>query len=377
MSKVETHQGDNKIIDIALLLDCLPDAVLLTDRNMVIHYANAGAQDLFHSSLSRLLKTGLEDLIPAASPVCDLVRRAIEKNAPVNEYQIDVSTPRIGQNRIVDVHAAPLDGHSGGVVLTLRSRSMADRIDRQLTHRGAARSVTGLAAMLAHEIKNPLSGIRGAAQLLESVVKHEDKELARLITEETDRIVKIVDRMEVFSDITPIEPEPVNMHLVLGRVRQIAENGFGKDVRFVETYDPSLPDVAGSHDQLVQVFINLVKNAVEAMEQKSDRTITLASAYRSGIRIAADDGKDRASLALEFTVSDTGGGIGEEIRSHIFEPFVTSRMNGSGLGLALVAKIIGKHNGVIECDSSDKGTTFRILLPAWGKPENTRAGGNG
>ena len=359
-------------LDLNLVLDSLPQAVIVTDKTNAILYANMAAETVFRASSSYLLKHNMEKIVPFGSPVLGLVEQVLNKRTPVNEYQIDISSPRTGEGKIVDVYAAPLADNSPFAILVFRERSMADRIDRQLTHRSAARSVTGLAAMLAHEIKNPLSGIRGAAQLLEGVVAKDDKELAELITTETDRIVKIVDRMEVFSDESPIEQMPVNMHSILGHVRRVAENGFARDIKITENYDPSLPDVSGSNDQLIQVFLNLIKNASEALVGQPDGEITLSSAYRSGIRIASPGSGERASLPLEFSVSDNGRGIPEEIRAHIFEPFVTTRINGSGLGLALVAKTIGRHGGIIECNSVEgQGTTFKILLPAWKKQKDT------
>jgi two-component system nitrogen regulation sensor histidine kinase GlnL len=260
---------------------------------------------------------------------------------------------------------APLSEYPGHVVVMLLERTIADKMDRQLTHRGAARSVTALASMLAHEIKNPLSGIRGAAQLLELNASDDDRSLTRLITDEADRIVKLVDRMEVFSDERPIEREPVNIHAVLEHVRTLASSGFARHVRFVEEYDPSLPPVLANRDQLVQVFLNLVKNAAEAIGDTSDGEILLTTAFRPGVRLTVPGTTARVSLPLEFCVRDNGPGVPEDLMPHLFDPFVTTKPTGTGLGLALVAKIVGDHGGIIECDSQPRRTTFRVLMPMY------------
>jgi two-component system nitrogen regulation sensor histidine kinase GlnL len=250
-------------------------------------------------------------------------------------------------------------------MVVLQERSIASRIDRQLSHRGAARSVAGLSAMLAHEVKNPLSGIRGAAQLLSATVSGDDQALTQLICEEADRICKLVDRMELFANDRPPERHPVNIHTVLDRARRIAQAGVARNVHFIEDYDPSLPPVPGDHDQLIQVFLNLVKNAAEALEGYTTRgEITLKTAYLPGMRLSVPGLRDRTNLPLEFTVADNGPGVPEELIPHMFEPFVSGRAGGSGLGLALVAKIVGDHGGVIECEAGARGTRFRILMPA-------------
>jgi two-component system nitrogen regulation sensor histidine kinase GlnL len=358
-------ETDGKLRAAAIVLEAIPHPIIMVGPDQRIIHANGEAENFFRSSAAILARNTLDAFVPFGSPLLTLVEQVRERHAPVNEYRVDISSPRLGPDRLVDIHVAPVAEMPGSVVVMLQERSMADKIDRQMTHRGAARSVTGLAAMLAHEIKNPLSGIRGAAQLLESVVGDEDRSLTRLITEETDRIVALVDRMEIFSDDRPIAREPVNIHVVLDHVRAIAVNGFASRIRFNQVFDPSLPPVHANRNQLVQVFLNLVKNAAEAIGDDPAGEITLSTAFRPGIRFSVPGSRERVSLPLEFCVNDNGPGVPEDIRSILFDPFVTTKPNGSGLGLALVAKIVGEHGGVIECDSSPRGTTFRILMPAW------------
>jgi two-component system nitrogen regulation sensor histidine kinase GlnL len=345
------------------LLNALPQPLLAIDASGAIVEVNTAAEQFFETGRAALMRSTLKDLLPFGSPVFALIADALASQATVNGYRLDVSTPRTGLNRLVDAFIAPLPGLDGVTVL-LQERSIAEKMDRQLTHRSAARSVTALGSMLAHEIKNPLSGIRGAAQLLEGSVGDEDRALTRLICEETDRIVKLVDRMQSFSDERPAARESLNIHSVLDHVNRLAQAGFARHIRIAELYDPSLPHVLGNRDQLVQVFLNLMKNAAEAIgTDRIDGEIFISTAYRPGMRLKSRAGAEPLSLPLEICVRDNGPGIAPEIAANLFDPFVTTKSQGSGLGLALVAKVIGDHGGIVECESLPRKTTFRVLLP--------------
>lgn len=358
------RHSQSPLIPPEALLSALPHPLLVIGPGLRIAYANDAAEDFFQMSAAALGRHALNDVVAFGSPLIALVEQVQRNDTHVNEYGVDLGSYRFDGPKLVDLYGGPLAEAPGHVLILLQQRSMAQMIERQLTHRGAARSVSGLAAVLAHEIKNPLSGIRGAAQLLESERTDSDRTLTQLICAESDRICKLVDRMEIFGDERPLAREPVNIHDVLDHVKQIAINGFARQIKIVEHYDPSLPTVPGSRDKLVQVFLNLVKNAAEAIgEDSSDGQITLSTSFRPGVRLSVPGSQARVSLPLEIAVEDNGAGVPTDLMPHLFDPFVTTKPSGTGLGLALVAKIIGDHGGIIECDSRPRLTVFRALMP--------------
>ncbi|MEH6524900.1 MAG: ATP-binding protein [Sneathiella sp.] len=344
------------------VLNAIPDPIIVIDEKDCISLANPAGEAFFGASLSILQRTNLTELVPFGSPLFGLVEQVRQTRDCVSEYGVDLGTPKTGIKN-VNLQVSSLYGTSS-VVVQIEERTIALKMDRQLTHRGAARSVTAMATMLAHEVKNPLSGIRGSAQLLEMNASDADRALTQLICDETDRICALVDRMEAFSDDRPIDRDAVNIHEVLEHVRMVSAAGFGKNIVFRENYDPSLPFVYGNRDQLVQVLLNLIKNAAEAVPDDKGEII-LTTAYRHGIRLAVPGSTDKVQLPLEVGILDNGPGIPEEIVPHIFDPFVTTKTGGSGLGLALVAKIVGDHGGIVEYDNRQSGGTFLIRLPIY------------
>ncbi|MEX2452184.1 MAG: ATP-binding protein [Rhodospirillales bacterium] len=357
LKKVLTGQS----LEAAAILNTLPTAVVVLREDNAIAYLNSMGEQFFRSSASQLKDQPLSTLVPADSPLFGLIDQVRNHSNEVIDYGVPLESPRIGKH-LVDIQASTLPEIPGWVVLMLQERSIAAQIDRQLTHRNAARSITAMSAVLAHEVKNPLSGIRGAAQLLEQSVEPNDRPLTQLIREEADRICALVDRMGTFSDGAPLQVKPVNIHQVLDRVVKLAKNGFGRHIRFNELYDPSLPPVLGDRDLLVQVFLNLLKNASEAAPPVNGE-ITLSTSYRHGVRLAVPGRGSRVHLPLMISIQDNGEGIPKDIQPHLFDPFITSKPKGSGLGLALVAKIIDDHGGVIEFESEPKRTVFRTMLP--------------
>ncbi|WP_127900165.1 two-component system sensor histidine kinase NtrB [Solirhodobacter olei] len=338
----------------------LPVPALLIDPENAISHANPAAEIFLNSSDRSLRGMKVLDRLTIDAPLTEAFERVRENQSPLFINDVDVGQgdrPSVQCN----IQVAPLSDAPSTLLLLIAPRDIADRLGRAMNVKSAAKSAIGMAEMLAHEIKNPLAGIAGAAQLLSMGLSHEDRELTDLIVEETQRIVKLLEQVEQFGNLRPPGRRPVNLHDALDRARKSAIVGFATKMQIVEDYDPSLPPAWADGDQLVQVFLNLLKNAAQAAGPKGG-IIRLHTFYDPSLRVRRPDGS-RDALPLQVEIIDDGPGIPPEIAADIFEPFVSGRENGTGLGLALVSKIITDHGGWIAVDTQPGRTAFRVSLP--------------
>jgi two-component system, NtrC family, nitrogen regulation sensor histidine kinase GlnL len=337
----------------------LPMPALLINPLGVITDANPAAETFLNLSQRNLVDQSLLERLAIDAPMDDALARVRLHQSPLVIAEAEVTTGERPPQHCA-LHLSPLQD-SADLLLMIAPRDIADRLGRSMQVTSAAKSAIGMAEMLAHEIKNPLAGISGAAQLLAMGLGPEDRELTDLIVEETRRIVKLLEQVEQFGNLRPPARKAVNLHDALDRARRSALVGFGAKMRIVEDYDPSLPATYADPDQLMQVFLNLLKNASEAADNKGG-TIRLHTFYDHSLRRRRKDGSP-AILPLQIEIIDDGAGIPQDIAAEIFEPFVSGRENGTGLGLALVSKIITDHEGWISVDSLPGRTVFRISLP--------------
>jgi two-component system, NtrC family, nitrogen regulation sensor histidine kinase GlnL len=338
----------------------LPLPALLIGPDGRIAEVNPAAETFMNASSRTLVGQPAFDRLSIDAPMDEALARARANQSPLFINDVDVTT---GERPPVqcNIQVAPMHDNADIILLLISPREIADRLGRSQQVKSAAKSAIGMAEMLAHEIKNPLAGISGAAQLISMNAGPEDRELTELIVEETRRIVKLLEQVEQFGNIRPPDRRPVNIHDALDRARKSALVGFAAHMTLVEDYDPSLPATYADPDQLMQVFLNLIKNAAEAAG-KGGGTIRLHTFYDLSLRLRRRDGTGGA-LPLQIEIIDDGPGIKPEIAADIFEPFVSGRENGTGLGLALVSKIISDHEGWISVDSVPGRTVFRVSLP--------------
>ena len=341
------------------ILNLIPNPILLINKDNNILFVNIAAELIFGESAKFLKKKSLEEILTPDSQLFALINQV--KNQGYNATQYDIIINDINKKiLLVDVVASFNDEN---IILSIHKKAIAQQIDRSVVQKNI-HSVSGLSSLMAHEIKNPLSGIKGAAQLLNEEVNNDSKELTKLIIDEVDRIGELINKVGSITDKNVISRSALNIHDVLRRVCKLAENSFAKNCKLVEDYDPSLPDVYGDMNSLIQLFLNLIKNSSEA---KPDGKIIVKTGYRHGFNIKVSGSEKKLRLPIFVNIIDNGPGIPENIRAHLFEPFVSSKHGGSGLGLSLVASIVEEHGGIIEINSDSNSTNFTVLLPSYDK----------
>lgn len=341
----------------------LPVALIGMDGGLTIGFVNPAAEHLLAHSAAHLIGKSIHEVGLFDEQLRTQVARAVQTGEDVAIYEYTLNLPQ-QPGILTTLHITPLVDEDK-VLLSITRSGGHKRQAASAWKQEATRTAGVMAAMLAHEVKNPLSGIRGAAQLLREEVPPDYQPLTDLICMESDRIRDLLNQVEVFSVGTPLEKQGVNIHEVLQYVISVAQAGFAKHVKFIERYDPSLPSVLGHRDSLVQLFLNLVKNAAEALAKQEDATITLHSQYRSGYRMQAEAGEP-VSLPVAVSVEDNGPGIPASIRPHIFEPLISTKDDGRGLGLAVVAKLAVDSGAVVELDEEKtNGTKFTVMLPIY------------
>ncbi len=337
----------------------LPIPAFLIDPGDVLVEANPAAESFLNTSARSLRGTPVFDTLAIDAPLDDNIGRVRSEQASLFMNNVDVGGGNLAPVSC-NIQIAPMGNMPGFVLMLMEPRVLADRLGRSLSVKSAAKSAIGMAEMLAHEIKNPLAGITGAAQLLSMNLPPEDAELTDLIVSETRRILALLEQVEQFGNLRPPARRAVNIHDLLDRARKSAAVGFAAHMTIAELYDPSLPSTFVDSDQMVQVFLNLLKNAAEASKGAPGQ-ITIRTFYDMSLRLRRKD--KTASLPLNVEIIDDGPGLPPEIAQDVFEPFVSGRENGTGLGLALVSKIISDHDGWVSVDSIPGRTVFRISLP--------------
>lgn len=346
------------------MMDILPFPVFMLDENDRFLWLNHAAEGFFHSSQAMLVPMQMSELLISDSPFFSLVRRARQSERPVSDKSLRLISPKFGvRNAAIQVTPLPVSENvdeRGAVLVTLQEQGLTDKLAAQNTVKSAALSMSKMTSLLAHEVKNPLAGIKGAAQLLETEIPEESRELSSMIVTEADRITALLNRIENLSSDMPVQLKDVNIHEILDHCIRITTASFGRHLDIKCHYDPSLPNIDADPDLLVQCFLNLFKNASEITDDKG--ILTLTTSYNLS-RYLSTSQSFQVHLPLQIEIEDNGSGIPEELQDYIFEPFISGKQSGSGLGLAMVASVVADHGGAISVDTSPAGTCFTVNLP--------------
>ena len=342
------------------VLDSLPYPIIILDNANHFIWLNHAAESFFNSSLAIFHGTSAKDYFKYDSVILKMISRARETKSSLSENSVIISAPKL-RNTTVNLQVGPFYANDEFIVISLQTNSLEQFAKSQNLFKGASLSMSKVTALLAHEIRNPLAGIKGAAQLLEFELGKENQELSKLIVTETDRIIKLLERIEKLSADKPLFLEEINIHEVIDHCLMVNSSSFGKHLAVQRDFDPSLPLIFADRDLFIQLFLNLFKNASEATVK--DDILIVKTSYALSTPHSASEQYGSNQLPLQIEVIDTGIGISPDLLGYIFEPFVSSKLNGSGLGLALVASVVSEHGGAINVSSSKDKTHFKINLP--------------
>lgn len=339
------------------ILDNLATAVLIFDRRLRLVFINPAGEMLFEVSAGKVVGRTVGELLPKSRRLVRALQRTLTHGSPFTARGVPLALP--GTQRItVDCTVSKLSDDPGAGEL-LVELTQVDRLLRLANEQQMLQSQTANRAMiegLAHEIKNPLGGLRGAAQLLERELPDGSlKAYTGIIMEEADRLRALVDRM--VGPNQPLTRVPTNLHQILEHVRNLILAEHAPGIHIERIYDPSLPDLRADPDQLIQAVLNVVRNAVEAMNARGRISL------RTGVERRFTIGQKSHRLVLRADIEDEGPGIAPELLNRIFYPMVTGKAQGSGLGLSIANDIISRHGGLIECNSQPGKTVFSIYLP--------------
>ena len=348
-------------MDFRDLWESVPYPAFVLDTTNKIKLANPLSQQYCETSLHRLVGQELTVYIGRNSSVFEVLEKIKDNSSAIVKFDVPINWRNKG-NQIFDMYAVNVEAGSSNLIF-FHPKNLRGKMEQALLNQNSIKSVSAMGSVLSHEIKNPLAGIIGAAQLLENSNVKNKKMLIQIVLEEAKRIEGIVDRVQLLGEVNRLDFGVLNIHDVIDKVKRAASQGYGSHVLFEENYDPSIPSVNGDFELLTQAFHNLIKNACEAVSKKSGR-VNIKTSFYSGLALGSF-GKKNKKLQLMITIADNGPGVSKNIIADIFDPFSTSKIRGSGLGLPLVAKIVSEHGGFVELDEMCEGACFKIYLPAY------------
>ena len=345
------------------ILNELRTPVILVNKYNVVTYINEIGEEFFGISSSILIGKKINELIPTDSPILNLIERVRNSKTGITEESLDFSNLNF-PNRKVRVHVVPLSFDSNKVIIQISQLALSEMFQSQRINSKISKSFSSMIDMLMHELKNPLAGIKGASQLIETDVKNNSNllELTNLISIECDRVEGLLNRMEEISNNNiKLDYESLNIHEILNHCKRVAENSFGNEINFINEFDPSLPRLFANKNLLIQIIINLLKNATEASQKQG--IIKIKTSFNSNKITSFGKEEIPTSLPLQIEIIDFGIGIPGNLLSSIFDPFVSSKTDGKGLGLSIVASGLEEMNAVISVTSEPGLTNFSINFP--------------